>query len=300
MLKISKLTAHLKFQTPITLPHWMGNTFRGGFGVHLRKACCITKGICDDCTVFNDCIFYHTHMKNTSKIGYGAPPKPVVFIPPFFGKSMYLREDAFLKVDILLFGDFIKSIPYVVLGLTMLGESGIGSQRRYGIQKFEIEEITCSFSGNVVYDGKTLNIDAIQTIDMEKIPPLDVDNTVNVGFRTPFMQKSGDFPPPLPRLMEMIRRRLILYENEYGDNSMIAESACMANTIDSIRHFHNLKSRSQRSGKREFHTFTGKATYEISEINDTAKWMLAVGNLIGAGPKASYGLGSIQITPKLK
>jgi CRISPR-associated endoribonuclease Cas6 len=299
MLPISKLSARLTFPGPVTFPYWMGNTFRGGTGIYLRNACCpsLDKN-CYSCEISSECIFYFTHMKKDSKVGYGAPPKPIVLVPPFFGKSFTIEKEGYLDVNILLFGKFIRYLPHAILGLSMLGQNGIGSERRYGVNKFNIAEIKCALSGQRVYDGNTISVEAMKVIDiMDYANGHDVpDDHVSIGFETPMVMKTGTFPPTLDRLIDMVRQRLILYVNEYGDGTKIPEFQCTAHTKSSTMHFHRLKRASQRAGKGEIHAYTGTALYKINNIDEEAKRLLKIGELIGAGPKPSFGLGFYSIT----
>ncbi len=301
MLPLAHLTARLSFPGPVSFPYWMGNTFRGGTGVHLRRACCPSLDRdCYACDINSECIFYFTHMKKDSKVGYGAPPKPVVLIPPFFGKSFTVEKDGHLDVDILLFGKFIRYLPHVTLGLSMLGQSGIGSERRYDINKFNVAEITCALSGQRVYDGNTINITAMKIIDiMDYANDYTVpDGHLSVGFDKPMVLKTGTFPPPLDRLIDMARQRLILYVNEYGDGSQIPDFHCTAWTKASTMHFHKLKRASQRAGKGEIHAYTGTAHYKVGTMDEQAMRLLKIGELIGAGPKPSFGLGFYRLMAK--
>jgi len=38
------------------------------------------------------CLFYYRFFKENLKKGYAATIKPVILIPPFFGKELYLKE----------------------------------------------------------------------------------------------------------------------------------------------------------------------------------------------------------------
>jgi len=60
--------------------------------------------------------------------------------------------------------------------------------------------------------------------------------------------------------------------------------------------FHRLKRASQRAGKGEIHAYTGTARYTIGTMDDQAKTLLKIGELIGAGPKPSFGLGFYRLT----
>jgi CRISPR/Cas system endoribonuclease Cas6 (RAMP superfamily) len=93
----------------------------------------------------------------------------------------------------------------------------------------------------------------------------------------------------------MARPRLILYVNEYGDASQIPGYQCTAWTKTSTMHFHKLKRASQRAGKGEIHAYTGTAQYTVACMDDQAKRLLKIGELIGAGPKPSFGLGFYRL-----
>lgn len=110
------------------------------------------------------------------------------------------------------------------------------------------------------------------------------------------MIKTGDFPPDLEKLLNMIRHRLILYVNEYGDGEKVPDFKCKAITTASNAHFHKLISNSQRTRKKEFHTHTGTVEYLVEEMDGNTKQLLEIGSLIGAGPKPSFGLGFMSIT----
>src|SRR5574341_1039676 len=93
MLPLAKLTARLSFPTSVTFPYWMGNTFRGGFGIHLRRACCPDlRRDCYSCDAREDCIFYYTHMKKDYRVGFAAPPNLLFLFPHFSGKVSPLKR----------------------------------------------------------------------------------------------------------------------------------------------------------------------------------------------------------------
>lgn len=296
MLSISSLSVRLDFTTPVDFPYWMGSTFRGGFGVHLRRACCPdVDRDCYECNEKGECIFYHSHMKKTSKRGESAPPKPLVLVPPFFGRTMFVEEEGYLDLETLLFGEFTRYLPHLVLGLRMLGQAGIGSKRRYDMNRFVVAHIDCGFSDERVYDGKTIDLESMLVKDIMDVEPIKPDESITIGFKTPFIYKTGDFPPSLERLVWHIRQRLIYYVNEYGDGSQVPSFTANGEVIDSNEHFHKLKRRSRRGGKQEFYGYTGVVDYRVEEVDETGWWLLGVGELLGGGPKASFGCGHIDI-----
>jgi CRISPR/Cas system endoribonuclease Cas6 (RAMP superfamily) len=124
------------------------------------------------------------------------------------------------------------------------------------------------------------------------------DSHLSIGFDKPMVMKTGTFPPSLDKLIDMARQRLILYVNGYGDGPVIPDFQCAAWTKSSSMHFHKLKRASQRAGKREIHAYTCMAHYTGGSMNEQAKKLLKIGELIGAGPKPSFGLGFYRVMDK--
>ncbi len=118
-----------------------------------------------------------------------------------------------------------------------------------------------------------------------------------MGFRTP-MELPKDFPPSPEHLLRLIRQRLVLLVNEYGDGSRVPEPEVKGRVNPVARHHHRLIGYSRRSGRREFwQCWTGIADYEFEEINEVGQWLLGVGKVLGAGAKSSFGLGFFDVGP---
>jgi hypothetical protein len=296
MLEFSYLTAHLEFNTPMELPYWMGSTFRGGFGIYLRKACCPnTNRDCHTCPQKDRCIFYHCHMKTESKHGHAPPPKPITIIPPFYGKTLSVQENGYLDIDILLLGQFAQYIPHTVLALRLLGQAGLGDKRHIGINRYTLTDIECRISKRTVYDGQTVKPQNMKTIDIQELKPIPTTRNLAIQFRTPFVSKTGSLPKTLDRLTWHIRQRVIHYVNEYGDTTRVPDYEIDAQTTQINEQYCRLARRSTRSGEQEYHAHTGVIKHRIARMNRTARWLLKTGQIIGAGPKASFGCGHIQI-----
>lgn len=297
MLELSKITMHLKFNTPAVFPRWLGSAFRGGFGEHLRRACCsdVERG-CRKCNSNNDCVYYYIYERESATRGYAPPTRPVIIVPPFFGRELEFKNGCRLNVDIYFFGKFRKYLPHTLLGIKLLGFTGIGGIRRYNMNRFTIESAECAFSGEKIYDGETIKLTKLKTLDISD-PELynDFEGLIEVGFRTPIILKSSEFPPSPQKLLEMIRSRLILYVNEYGDGSTVDDFTCKGEVIPISKHFHELERRSRRTGARRFDGYTGIARYRFEGLDDVGKWLLSVGALMGAGPRSAFGCGFLTV-----
>jgi CRISPR-associated endoribonuclease Cas6 len=281
-LKLTKLTATLSFPR-YRLPYWLGNKFRGGFGSVLLKAVCgYLKPRCGSCSSSEDCLYFALYVRDKQKRGKSQPVRPIVFIPPFFGKS--ISGSGKLELEINVFGDYIKYLPHIIYGLKFLGKVGLNTNSRY-----EIESIIDFFSQKEVYDGESIRMNSIKIIDLGGVQGRKSD-AIRIEFLTPMEAK---VPISLNYLIHMVRRRLILYVNEYGEG-IVPDYQCNDEIIESEWKNHRLKHQSKRSGVREFYGCTGFAMYKV-KADENAFRLLSIGELIGAGAKASFGMGFFRI-----
>jgi len=293
MLKLSSINLHLRFNTPAQLPYWLGSAFRGVFGREVRRALCIDiSKECKECIDKENCLYFYIYEKPVAKRGHSPPQRPVILVPPFFGKVMRFENNGKLDLKVLFFGDFSRYAPHVLLALRMAGQEGIGNERYYNMNRFVIESGTCDFSKKNIYDGRSLDLNNLESLEIGKIKPLN-GNIYCVRFRTPLSIRK--FPPSAYDILDLIRNRLIRFVNEYGDCSKVPEFNAKGRIIECKSNQHVLKRRSSRSEKNLFKGYTGIVRYEYDEIDENGRWLLAVGNLIGCGPDSSFGLGFLNI-----
>jgi CRISPR/Cas system endoribonuclease Cas6 (RAMP superfamily) len=292
MLQISKITLTLEFTTPAIFPYWMGSAFRGGFGQSLRRAVCPdSRKECQRCETKDKCLFYYTYVKIRSKRGHAPPTKPIIMIPPFFGKQMKIEKEPRLIMEVLFFGDFTKYLPHVILAMGFLGKRGLYSHRYEGLNRFLVKEIGCCLSQKTVYDGETIYLKNLTLMDAKEINPLKIDKT-RIGFRTPYTGK--EFPPQPSDLLSGIRNRLIRFTNEYGSGETIPGAEVSGRIETFTKHYHRLERRSTRSDKTVFHSYTGVVDYSFDELDAVGAWLLGCGLHIGCGPDASFGCGFLK------
>lgn len=297
MLDVSLITGFLKFLSPVKFPRWMGSAFRGGLGQHLKRIVCYHPlRECEGCERSSGCLFYAAYQNPSAKKGHAPPPRPVILVPPFFGKEMEFEREAKLELKLLMFGDYARYFPYVILALQQFGSYGLGDARHLGQNRFEVVEAKCEFSGELVYDGGTIYPSNMKVVDAADLPPVE-QRRLRVGFRTPIELSLG-FPPPPEHLLKLIRQRLVLFVNEYGSGERVPGFECRGEVKSIAKHHHKLVGYSRRSGRREFwHCWTGIAEYDFEELNEAGRWLLGAGGMLGAGAKSSFGLGFFDILP---
>jgi len=236
-------------------------------------------------------------MLKRAKRGYAPPVKPLVAVPPFFGRSLEVEKDCTLSLETILFGDFDRYLPQLIVGLSSLGYSGLGSLRPYGFNRFDVESGVCAFSGRAILREGVLYPGSLQSIGVSDIQPIE-SAQVSVGFRTPFT--GSVFPPNLDELIELTRRRLIGFVNEYGDGANVPAFSCKGEIARSSVHYHKLERRSTRSEKKFFKGYTGLVDYKIEEADAVSRWLLGVAFVLGCGPDSSFGCGFLQDLTKPK
>jgi hypothetical protein len=295
MLRLANTALKLRFISPVKLSRWLGSTLRGGFGRHLRKIICLhPMRECDHCTIAEQCLFYLTYQKSYSKRGYAPPPRPLVLVPPFLPKPLE-GSGAELEVRLLMFGDYSKHFPLVLIALQQFGSSGLGDRRHLGQNRFEVAEARCEFSGKIVFDGNLVHPSNLKIMDIRNLARIN-GKEFRVRFKTPIDLPEG-FPPPPEHLLDLIRHRLILLVNEYGTGEKVPDFSCKGSLIKSEGERHRLVGYG-REGRREFwNCWTGFADYRFEKLDKTAQWLLGVGRVLGAGAKSSFGLGFMDIQP---
>jgi CRISPR/Cas system endoribonuclease Cas6 (RAMP superfamily) len=175
--------------------------------------------------------------------------------------------------------------------MNLFGTRGLYSERYQGLNRFEVESITCCFSHKKIYDGETIFLKNLKPVDIQDIGynPL---TTITVGFKTPFTGRN--FPPDFHTLVTLIRNRVIRFVNEYGNKENIPPVRASGTTQKYSEHYHRLERRSIRSSKNVFDSYTGVVTYDISELDDAGAWMVQLGFIVGCGPDCSFGCGFLQ------
>lgn len=292
MLKVSKLDFNLYFPEGAYLERWLGSVFRGGLGYQIRTACCIyPKKDCEICNTKDDCLFYYVYYNQYSRRGHAPPVKPIVLIPPFFGRIMYFKRNCTLNVSALLFGDFHRYLPHLLLCMRMLGNVGIGRRPDGRRNHFEVKDATCYFSHKKVFDGIILNVKNLKIVKIQDLYPV-TSSQIRVGFRTPYTGKV--FPPSPGRFIQFIRNRLIRYVNEYGDGGKVHDIRACGEITEIEHHFHRLERRSSRIGKHRLVGHTGIVGYKFTEFDSHVGWLLRVGEILGLGPDSSFGCGFIK------
>jgi hypothetical protein len=232
-------------------------------------------------------------MPRPSKRGHAQPPKPVIIVPPFFERSVDLPAGGRIEVDVIIFGGYARSFLQLLLGMIAFGQSGIGPDRHYGGNRFEVASVKCLELGGYVLQKSKIYSDSFATRDVKDLEPLS-DGEVIMNFKTPF---TGAYVPlTLRDIIRLIRHRLILFVNEYGSGEDIPSVDAEGSITIREMYRHILSRRSIRSDKAFFHGWTGSILIDLSGLSEKTRWLFSCASILGMGPDSAFGLGFVEIS----
>jgi hypothetical protein len=318
-LKLSRLEAKIRFITPAKLPFWSGNSLRSGFGARLRDVTCISRDHLEECASCQHrslCIFESIY---NARLLPGKenlrrtidPPRPFALMPPIPGNYYAGAEAAF---GFTLFGHAQEHLPYFLLALKALGESGLGSGYRTGLGRFDLESVDCIgygtkhavLSGTTIFSGQKLC-----TISYQEILSASQEHfgDVTLIFKTPAQIKENGVFTAAPSFRALISRLLSranslaelygsggLCSSEealrlLGQSRLVSVSSVSTRSILAERYFNRQKG----SIKPIAPFFIGELTYS-GEFSKEVMALLEMGRHIHVGKMATFGNGAYEIS----
>lgn len=162
--------AHYRFtltpQKTIKMPAFnKGNILRGAFGISLKKLVCTVdkRANCNACILKEKCaytlIFNPTDITHTRRLRNA--PRGYIMKPPLEKITEYSKENPLL-FEMILIGDRVNYLPYVMVALIEVGKYGIGLNR--GIFTLGDLSILKNNVSKSIYDADTNTVKNIQKI----------------------------------------------------------------------------------------------------------------------------------------
>jgi hypothetical protein len=186
--------------TPIALNQHQGSALRGALFHALYDRFCVNKAAreCAECPLVQICPVA-TLMATWRPDGErgGNVPRPYTIEPPLHASHTYQPGDT-LRWGLTLFADALQLIPYIVMGVQMLEEEGLGkalpqSNDRWRRGQFVVDRITAvhpwTQQRQMLYQRGTRILQtpdlAVTSVDIqERVASLRTDS-VTVRFLTP-------------------------------------------------------------------------------------------------------------------
>jgi len=338
-LEFAEYEARIRFTAPAFLPQWSGNALRSGFGARLREMVCLrpnragagwegagtsrngssissaggSSDDCQSCLQRNSCVydyFYNARPPADAKVlrRQSDPPRPFAFGPPAPGR--YEPGDE-ARLGFTLIGLGVQHLPYFLLGLRNLGESGIGKGYREGRGRFVLESVDSVgygkreniFSGNTVYNRSIL-LSYRQILQASS----GHEGDLTISFTSPAqIKEEGRFTavPSFRGLISRLLSRANILAEYYGSGSLydgkealsilgqcrqVAVAGADTRDLWQERYFH--KGKSERRPLAPF--FSGRITY-AGEFSQDMMALLELGRHIHVGKMATFGNGGYEI-----
>ncbi|MCK9406454.1 MAG: CRISPR system precrRNA processing endoribonuclease RAMP protein Cas6 [Methanothrix sp.] len=320
-LSLSQFEAKIMFDSDADLSQWSGNTLRSGFGAHLRSLVCIQRAAdgaketaaCENCPLQKACVydyFYNSHPPEGVKVlrKQNDIPRPFVFDPPISGRHSAGSANDF---RFTLIGQGVEYLPYFLLALRNLGESGMSQGYRLGYGKYCIESVDSIGFGtrNNIFSGDTVFNRAIPLSYQEMLKgSAEHRGDLVVRFLTPAQIKEDDRFTAAPSFRGLISRLLfranalaefygsgMLYDNEQvlailGACRLVSIAGANTKEVRAKRYFH--KQKMKKLSIPPF--FVGEITYR-GEFSREVMALLELGRLIHVGKMATFGNGMYEV-----
>ena len=188
-----------------------------------KTSCALRRQQCPTCLLPEQCAYAWIFETEKYQDGHGrginAQPHPFVLQPEENITGEKQAGDG-LTFSLLLLDRSNELLPQIVYAVQLMGESGIGSGRRYGLGRFKIDKITAG--RQMLYDGsdevlhqlENIHAIAVESCQLKSIPSLQVT------LQTPLQLKQNNrlnLDLPFHVLIRACLRRIAALEETYGE-----------------------------------------------------------------------------------
>jgi hypothetical protein len=298
-------------------PSYAGSMLRGAFGTALRRIVCLNLGQkCIDCLTREACayqkIFSPITPVDSERLSKNRDmPRGFIIKPP-------LREDTYgpekpFSFRMILVGELIQWLPYIIVPFSELGRTGIGRERT----RFIFETLSClntkgeqgrevySASDNLVRAGEIVSpsFEELTSMNIRKPGPLTLNFlTPTLLMYSPDRERGTSRPMRVPefhvvvkRLRDRINRLATAYcgtelQVDYKELGRKAEEVKTSSAQGEWQE----RSRKTRAGERQdLSGFVGSITYE-GDFEDLLP-LLRLGEYLHVGKNAAFGNGWYRV-----
>jgi CRISPR-associated endoribonuclease Cas6 len=298
------LTFTLVAQTTLELPAFTGSTLRGGFGHALQKVICIAPGRkCGQCLLRQNCLYYRI-FESREGAARNAPARPYVIVAPLTEEGRHLSPGERFAFEMVLFGEAITAIPYIIYTFIELGSIGIGRGRG----KFKVQEV--SVDSNVIFrEGSDTLLGELKAHSLQGFwaaagmltSPL---TEITIRLLTPLRFKHENHYADQLNFEIFLRtllRRIITLINQYGhgaeqiDFKSLIESAQMVNIVENRTHWIDIDRYSQRQQqKMQIGGVLGSICFAGPDLRPFMPY-IRMGERFHIGKNTGFGLGRIAV-----
>lgn len=295
----------------IILPNYKGSTFRGAFGIALKRVMCSNrKGECETCLLRDTCMYnyiFNTSPGEDAEImtKYKKVPQPFIMEPPQNYRNLYQGGER-IQFSLVLIGKALDYLPYFIYTIKELGEYGLGrGRRKYKLKSVmwenktgELKEIF-NFRKNII--NRTFREIVLGDFDHRDLNR----DTLSINFETPTrIIYNGDFlkAPEFHGIIRNLLRRIgNLHYFHCGEEKanikykeLIKKAEAVKLTNDETYWFDWIRFSQRQKAWMRLGGFMGSATYE-GDFEDFLPF-LWLGQWIHVGKNTTFGLGKYKIS----
>lgn len=306
--EFSRFSFRIEAEEDIVLPPYKGSTFRGGFGVAMKRVVCVVRErSCEGCILKHKCIYSYIFEtptpEDTDRLrGYTNIPHPFVIEPPEDPKRIYTAGES-ISFNLVLIGRAIEYLPYFIYTFEELGRRGIGKGRgKYTLKEvctahpaeraslYSIEDKTLRGSKNYIVRGSDIALPQIKdTLTLELVTPLRL--VANGSIAT-----DVDFHHIFRNLLRRISNLMYFHCDKElcVDFKGLIEGAERVRTVRKKLSWYDWERYSFRQSTRiNMGGLTGTLSFE-GNLEEFLPF-IALGEYVHVGKGTSFGLGRIRI-----
>jgi hypothetical protein len=315
---LTDLEFKLRFAREVSVsPLYAGSMLRGAFGTALRRIVCLDfHQNCSDCITRESCA-YQKIFSPITPVDAGRltknrdMPRGFIIKPPLRADT-YGPERPF-SFRMILVGELIQWLPYIIVPFSEIGRTGIGRQRT----KFSFEKLICldpkgvhdheiySATDNLVRAGEIVSPSFEKLTSMNKRKP----ETLTLNFLTPTLlmfnldgRRGASRPVRVPEFhvaVKRLRDRINRLATAYCGTELQVDHKKMGIKAEEVKIYSvhggwRERSRKTRAGERQdLSGFVGSITYE----GDFEEFLplLRLGEYLHVGKNAAFGNGWYEI-----
>lgn len=304
MLTFQPIQFRCTLQDSTILPPYKGSTFRGAFGTSLKRiVCAVRERECSTCLLSTRCLYARVFEPPSRIIGShtAPPPSPYLIEPDLSPRTRYSRGESFW-FTLLLFGEYVHSLPYFIYAVETMGEGGVGKKVGDRRPRFTVSEV--AVSGADIYDPaarRLLNEPPPRTLP----PPTqceDINGRLTMILRTPLRFKNDNRLTDRVDFQTVIRvalRRISSLHAAYGEGdppldyrNLIAQAAGVR-TVETSLSWLDWK---RYSNRQQDEMLFGGLMGNISFVGNIGPFMQIIeqAKLMHIGKQATFGLGAFD------
>lgn len=287
-----------------------GSAWRGVFGTALKRTACVTRlRECKGCLLLHSCAYAYLLETPippaTQKMRrYDQAPHPYALLPEITGQDRTLEPQERFFVDMRLFGNGSRSLPFVVQAWNQAGGLGFGRGRaRFALLEAAQRPNLGSAQWQSIYRRDQPRIEPITTCPPE-LPP--APDRVRVEIATP-LRVMRDNKPVSPEkirfrdLFDPLLRRFSMLSYFHTDAPLDADFRHLNDLAGKVAleaprlHWHRWQRWSNRQ-KKPIDMSGVRGAFELAGGDLGELWpYLWFGQWIGAGKGTVMGMGRYRV-----